>query len=316
MDIRDAEPVDSILMIGFGGPGRPDDVMPFLRIVVEGRNVPEERLREVAHHYEVVGGRSPYNDLTLAQARDLERWLARHGHPLPVYVGMRNWHPFLADTIRRMNAEGRRHAAAVILAAHRSEPSWQRYMQDVSRAIDAEGAGPKISYVAPWFDAGGFLEASAQCLELIGGIQRGDWPEDLALIFTAHSIPLPLARSSSYVADLQASCEGVAGLLGIPADRWQLAYQSRSGDGRMPWLGPDILEVLRQAEARGVRRVVVQAIGFIIDHVEVLYDLDLEAAAVASDLGIEFRRAPCVNSHPEFVAMLGDRILRLAGGAD
>jgi len=229
---------------------------------------------------------------------------------------MRNWHPFIAETIRRMNAEGRRHAAAVILAAHRSEPSWQRYMQDVSRAIDAEGAGPRVSYVAPWFDAGGFLEASAQRLEQVAGIRRGGWPEDLALIFTAHSIPLPLARSSSYVADLRASCEGVAGLLGVPAGRWQLAYQSRSGDGRVPWLGPDILDVLRQGAAQGVRRVVVQAIGFIIDHVEVLYDLDVEAAGVASHLGIEFRRAPCVNSHPEFVTMLGDRIRRMAGGAD
>src|SRR5437867_3049914 len=135
---RAVEPVDSILMVGFGGPSGPDDVMPFLRIVVAGRNVPEERLLEVAHHYGVFGGRSPYNDLTIAQARELERWMARHGRPTPVYVGMRNWHPFLAETIRRMNAEGRHHAAVVILAAHRSEPSWQRYMQDVSRAIDAE----------------------------------------------------------------------------------------------------------------------------------------------------------------------------------
>jgi ferrochelatase len=187
-------------------------------------------------------------------------------------------------------------------------------MQDVSRAIEAEGGGPEVSYISPWFDAPGFLEAMAQSLEKIDGLHRGRWPKDVSLIFTAHSIPVPLARSSPYVADLQASCEGVASLLGVPKDLWQLAYQSRSGDGRVPWLGPDVLEALRECAALGVRKIVVQAIGFIIDHVEVLYDLDIEAAGVAADLGIEFHRAPSVNAHPEFVAMIGGRIREMAGG--
>ena len=308
-------PIDSVLLIGFGGPTRPEDVMPFLRLVAQGRGVPGERLQAVAHHYDAVGGRSPYNDLPRMQALDLERWLALRGHPLPVHVGMRNWHPFLAETIRTMMDGGRRHAAGVILSAHRSETSWERYMQDVSRAIETAGGGPAVSYLSPWLDAPGFLEAAAQRIEQVSGLRRGAWPVEVPLIFTAHSIPEPMARRSPYVADLRASCDGVARILRVRADGWRLAYQSRSGDGRVPWLGPDMLDALRDCAAAGARSVVIQAIGFLIDHVEVLYDLDVEAALLAASLGMTFHRAPCVNSHPEFVAMLGERILTMAGGA-
>lgn len=310
---RMCPPIDSVLIIGFGGPTEPDQIMPFLRKVVEGRPVPEDRLIAVAHHYEEVGGRSPYNELTDHQALALEEWLAQHGKPLPVTVGMRNWHPFISDTVARMRDEGRRHAAGIILSAHRCDTSWERYMRDVQDALDAAGdAAPVVSYVSPWYDEAGFLEACAARIEQASGYERGRWPADIPVLFTAHSIPESMASGSPYVSDLEASCRGVARILGV--SDWQLAYQSRSGDPRTPWLEPDICDVLRDRGAAGIREVVVQAIGFLCDHVEVLYDLDIEAAGVCRELGIRYHRAPCVNAHPQFISLLGGRVLSLAAG--
>ena len=294
--------IDSVLFVGFGGPEQEADIMPFLRNVVFGRGIPDERLAAVEHHYLDVGGRSPYNELTerlrSAVAQQLD---------VPVYCGMRNWHPYLEDVIARMNADGRRHALGVILAAHRSEVSWQRYMGDVACAIAGnEGRGPTITWLEPWFDDPRFLEANAQLIEEASGQARGAWPDDLPILFTAHSIPTQMADDSPYVADLRASCSGVAAILG--ARDWELCWQSRSGDPRTPWLEPDVNDVLRRRAASGARAAVVQAIGFLSDHVEVLYDLDVEARATAQELGLTLQRARCVNDHPEFVAMLAERI--------
>lgn len=298
-------PIDSVLFIGFGGPTEPAHIMPFLRTVVFGRGVPDERLREVEHHYLDVGGRSPYNDQTEAQRAGVERWLRAHGIDLPLYVGMRNWDPHMKDTIARMNADGRRHALGVILAAHRSEVSWERYMGDVACAIAGnDGVGPAVTYLDPWFDQPRFLEANARLIEEAAGQRRGAWPADLPVLFTAHSIPTAMAEASPYVDDLLASCRGVAGLLG--AADWELCWQSRSGDPRTPWLEPDVNDALRARAAAGTRELVVQAIGFLSDHVEVLYDLDHEARETAAGLGLTLHRARCVNDHPEFVAMLGE----------
>jgi len=300
-----APPIDSILFVGFGGPTEPAHILPFLRTVVFGRGVPEERLREVEQHYLDVGGRSPYNELTELQRAGVERWLSAHGIGLPLYAGMRNWDPHLKDTIARMNADGRRHALGVILAPHRSEVSWERYQADVACAIAGNaGIGPAMSWLGPWHDHPRFLEANAQLLEAASGHTRGAWPADLPVLFTAHSIPSAMAAASSYVAELEASCTGVAGLLG--AFDWELCWQSRSGDPRTPWLEPDVNEVLRRRAQAGTRAVVVQAIGFLSDHVEVLYDLDHEAKATAAEAGLVLHRARCVNDHPEFIAMLGE----------
>lgn len=302
---------DAVLLIGYGGPARPDEILPFLRRVVAGKAVPDERLAAVAHHYEIVGGRSPYTDQTLDLASRLERWLAIAGPPLPVRVGMRNWHPFLEETLRGMSADGLRRPAGVILASHRSETSWDRYQRDVREAAAACGMDPlDVRYVAPWFDDPAFLEACAQRVEEASGHVRGAWPAGVPLIFTAHSIPVPMASRSTYVEDVLASCRGVAALL--RPQRWRLAWQSRSGDGRTPWLEPDILDALREEAAAGTRLAVVQAIGFLSDHVEVLYDLDVEAAALARTVGITLVRAGCVNGHPGFVEMLGRRVRALA----
>jgi ferrochelatase len=308
-------PVDAVLLIGFGGPTRPEEILPFLRRVVRGRGVSDERLLEVERHYREVGGRSPYNDLAERQRGALEAWLAAHGRPLPVFLGMRNWDPSLGDALRRLSADGRRHALAIVLAAHRSEASLDRYLGDVDRAVaESDGPAPRLTLLDPWFDHPGFLEANARRIEEGTGYRRGEWPAAVPVIFTAHSIPVRMAAASSYVGDVRASCTGVARLLGV--SDWEAAWQSRSGDPRTPWLEPDVNEVLRRRAAEGVSEVVVHAIGFLTDHVEVLYDLDVEARRTCEQAGLRLRRTPCVNDHPEFIAALGERVLACAGAAD
>ncbi len=305
--------VDAVILLGFGGPTRPQDVMPFLRLSVRGRNTPPERLEEVAHHYEVVGGRSPYNEITLRQAIALKRRLRDgYGLALPVYVGMRNWRPFMHRVVRCMNKAGRRRVIGIPLAAHRSSASGDRYRGDLARAIEMNwGQGPEILYFADdWFADPLFLEANAARVEAGSGFHRGEWPLEEPLIFTAHSIPLPAARASPYVEDLTASCRGVAEILGVKD--WRLAWQSASGDGRVPWLSPDVNDVLKELAEQGIRDCVVQPIGFLHDHVEVLFDLDVEAAATARSLGMRMRRAQTVGDHPLFIDMLAGRVAALA----
>jgi len=305
-------PVDSVLLLGFGGPTRPEEILPFLRRVAEGRGIPEERLAEVEHHYLAVGGRSPYNEQTELLRAALEERLRTHGPGLPVYTGMRNWHPFLVDTFRAMHADGRRRCVGVILATHRSEASHPRYLADVARAAEEAGTpAPGLDLLPPWFDNSRFHAAVAARVEEGSPYRRGAWPAAVPLVFTAHSIPARMAESSTYVSDVRRSCEGAARLLG--ASSWRIAYQSRSGDPRTPWLEPDINDVLRDVAAGGARQVVVHAIGFLSDHVEVLYDLDVEARGTANALGLTLHRTPCVGAHPEFVALIGESILAATG---
>jgi ferrochelatase len=299
---------DSILFVGFGAPKDTQHILPFLRLVVRGRNVPIARLQEVAHHYEEIGG-SPYNELTFRQVVALKRRLRDHyGVKIPVYAGMRNWHPFMHRVIRCMNKAGRKRALGIILAAHRSNTSLERYMLDVVRGIQQNGGvGPEVRYIRPWFDDPLFLEANAARIEEATGYRRGEWPPHVPVVFTAHSIPIRMAEGSPYIQDLTASCRGVAEILGV--GEWSLAYQSRSGDGRVPWLEPDINHVLRDLAGTGVREVVVQPIGFLHDHVEVLFDLDHEAQDTAREVGMKLHRAGTVGDHPAFIEMLARRVL-------
>jgi len=305
--------LDAVLMIGFGGPTRPDEIRPFLRSVVRGRNVPPERLEEVAHHYEAIGGRSPYNDWTIRQARALETRLSFLGMPLPVYVGMRNWNPLLGETIARMNKDGIHAAAGVVMAPHRSPTSWDRYQLDVQRAREENGSGAEVSYVEPWHLHPLFLEAMAQRVEEAAGYCRGAWPDSVPLVFTTHSIPVSMAEASRYVEETTESAAGIAGLLG--AQNWSVAYQSRSGDLRTPWLEPDVNEVIREAAGRGVSEMVLVPVGFLCDHVEVLFDLDVEARQTAEEVGIALRRAGTVGDHPCFIEMLADLVADVASRA-
>jgi len=304
--------IDSALLIAFGGPTKPTEIRPFLEIVTRGRGIPLERLDEVAHHYErMPGGASPLNALTEAQAAGLRRALASAGRPLPVFVGMRNWHPFLHDTLAAMTAAGHRRALGIILSSFRTEASWDRYQADVAAARERTPGAPEIVFAPPWFEHPRFVAAAAEgvagALTTVPAAERAETP----LVFTAHSVPVSMAEASPYVADFTTAARAVAARAGHP--RWSLAYQSRSGSPRDPWLEPDIGDAIKSLAKEGARHVVVSPIGFVCDHVEVLYDLDVEARAVASAHGVTLHRAPAVNAHPEFIAMLADVVHRALG---
>ena len=301
--------IDSVLLIAFGGPTAPAEIRPFLEIVTRGRAIPPERLEEVAHHYEQMpGARSPLNELTERQAAGLRHALERARRPLPVFVGMRNWHPFLRETLGAMATEGHRHALAVILSPFRSEASWERYMNDVAGARAEVPDAPAVTFAPAWGEHPGFVAAAAASVKAAFEQVPADARAETPLVFTAHSIPRAMAAASPYVDDFTRAARAVAERLGVT--HWSLAYQSRSGSPRDPWLDPDIATVLQQLAGKGARHLVVMPLGFVCDHVEVLYDLDSEARTLAAGHGLAFHRAAAVNDHPEFVAMLADLVTR------
>jgi len=299
--------IDAVLLIAFGGPERMEDVRPFLDNVLRGRPVPRERYESVVHHYELIGGRSPLTAYTMAQADGLRAALAAEGPALPVYVGMRNWSPYVADTLARMQGDGVRHALGVILAPHRAEASFERYMASVDAGRAALGpAAPAVTYAGSWFDHPLFIATMAErTRDALAAAP------DAALVFTAHSIPVPMAGESPYVREFETSARLTAAAVG--RDDFILAYQSRSGGPRDPWLEPDVNDVIRDLAARGTRAVVVVPIGFVCDHVEVCYDLDIEARATAASVGVAFVRAGTANDHPTFARMLA-AVVRSAVG--
>ena len=313
-------PFDAVLLISFGGPQGPDDIRPFLANVLRGRPVPQARVEEVARHYELFGGVSPITALTEQQAAGLRRRLERDGPALPVYVGMRNWHPFLADTLKEMARAGRCRAVGFILAAHRSYSSCEQYRRNVAVArheIRAAGlADVDVTYVGDWHTHAGFIGACATRLSTA----RQTLPEDLRdrarVVFTAHSIPLSMATNSRYQDQLLESARLIASRLGL--SDWTLVFQSRSGRPQDPWLEPDICDFLRAEGRNGIEAVVICPLGFVADHVEVLYDLDHEAAAVCAELGITMRRAAAVNDDPQFLDLMADivrgTVARYQGG--
>lgn len=280
--------MDAVLLIAFGGPTRPDEIRPFLENVTRGRRIPPERLESVAHHYELLGGKSPMNELTFRQADGLRRLLGA----TPVYVGMRNWSPYIADAMQQMTADGVRDVVAVILSPHATEASRERYMTSVD---EARGPGsPAVRYVPTWHTHPLFIATWQESIAATGR-------PDAQLVFTAHSIPVAAAQASPYVREIEETAALVAG------DRpWRLAWQSRSGSPRDPWLEPDVNDVLRELAAAGTREVLLAPIGFVCDHVEVLYDLDVEARATADQLGVRLARAATCNDQPRFVEMLAD----------
>jgi len=303
---------DAILLVAFGGPERAEDVRPFLAEVLRGRPVSPERIEEVVHHYELIGGRSPLNELTFRQAQALGDALRARGDDRTVWVGMRNWKPWIADTLAAMADAGVRDAVTVLLSPHATEASRTRYLEslEAGRARLADRA-PALRFVRAWFVHPGFVGAAAaraaDTLATLPTARRAD----AALVFTAHSVPTPMADASPYVAEITASARAVAERLGHR--RWQVAWQSRSGRPEDPWLEPDVNDALRALAADGARDAVVVPIGFVCDHVEVLYDLDVEARATAAGLGLGFARAGTVSDHPEFIAALAD-VIREASG--
>jgi len=300
---------DAVLVLSFGGPDRPEDVLPFLENVLRGRNVPRERLLEVAGHYAHFGGRSPINEQNQRLVEALRTELETRGPALPVYWGNRNWHPFLQDTLSQMRDSGVRRALAFVTSAFGSYSGCRQYLEDIERARTALGPNtPTVEKLRSFYNHPGFIDTMvSRVFEAANNSQHGN----AELIFTAHSVPVSMARSSPYVSQLEAACALVAERAGW--SEWTLAYQSRSGPPSQPWLEPDILEVLRSRATAGVRDLIIVPIGFISDHMEVLYDLDTEAAALASELGLHLVRAATPGSHPRFVEMIreliGERVL-------
>jgi ferrochelatase len=304
---------DAFLLVSFGGPEGPDDVIPFLQNVTRGRGVPPERLAEVAGHYRHFGGVSPIN----AQCRDLlaalARELPRAGIDLPLYWGNRNWHPYLTDTVAKMRDDGVRRAIAFVTSAYGSYSACRQYLDDIARARAEVGPdAPQIDKIRHFHDHPGFVMPHADAVTAALNTLPERAPARTRLVFTAHSIPTAMEASSGpdggrYTAQLRETADLVCGAA-APELSWDLVWQSRSGPPQVPWLEPDVNDHLETIAADGVRNVVVSPVGFVSDHLEVLWDLDNEAAGTAKKLGLNFARAATPGTDPRFVEMVCDLV--------
>jgi ferrochelatase len=298
---------DSLLVLSFGGPEKMDDVMPFLRNVLRGRDVPEERLREVAHHYEAFGGVSPINAQNRALVAALEAELAAHGPALPIYWGNRNWHPLLADTLRQMMHDGRKRALAFVTSAYSSYSGCRQYRENIEDARQQVVGAPAIDKLRPFYDHPGFVEANADAVRAALAQIPAERRTNAHLIFTAHSIPMAMAASCDYAAQLQETAQLVAAAVGCA--EWEVAYQSRSGPPTQAWLEPDVKDRITALADEGVQAVVLSPIGFVSDHMEVVYDLDSEAVPHGRELGLLVARAATAGTHPAFVSMIRELVV-------
>ncbi|MGH2734081.1 MAG: ferrochelatase [Actinomycetota bacterium] len=300
---------DAVLYLSFGGPEGPDDVMPFLENVTRGRGVPRPRLEEVARHYHRFGGVSPINAQNRAVIAALRRELARNGPDLPVYWGNRNWKPYLADTMREMRDDRVRRAICFVTSPYSSYSGCRQYREDIAAAQASTGPdAPVIDKLRVFYNHPGFVGPMTDhvrtALQAVPASRRAG----TRLAFSAHSIPTAMAETSSYAQQLgEAARLVVAGLEGEYP--WELVYQSRSGPPHVPWLEPDVSEHLEKLHARGVRDVVVVPLGFVSDHLEVRFDLDVEAAGTARRLGLHMVRTESVGAHPAYVRMIRDLIV-------
>ncbi len=306
---------DAFLLVSFGGPEGPDDVMPFLQNVTRSRGVPPERLAEVAEHYYAFGGVSPINQ----QCRDLlaavRADFAANGISLPLYWGNRNWSPYLTDTVRAMAADGVRRALAFVTSAYSSYSSCRQYLDDIDTARAAVGPdAPRIDKIRRFFNHPGFIEPFADNARAALARLPRDVREEAHLVFTAHSIPVAMAEASGprggrrYVAELTEASRLIAERIGGTRHPWTLAYQSRSGPPSMPWLEPDIRDHLAELAKAGTVAVVVIPVGFVSDHMEVRHDLDVGAAQAADALGLAFARAATPGTHPRFASMVTELV--------
>lgn len=305
-----ALPVDALLLVSFGGPEGPEDVLPFLRNVTRGRGIPDERLARVATQYDLFGGVSPLNATNRDLVAALEAELAANGPPLRVYWGNRNWHPFLGDTVAQMRGDGVRGALAFATSAFSSYSGCRQYREGIAGALAARGAGPEIRKLRPYWDHPGFIEPMAASVRDALGRLPAALRTTARLVFTAHSIPSAMAATSDYEAQLREAArlvaERVPGGLG-----WDLVFQSRSGAPDQPWLEPDVLDHLGSLHAAVCDAVVLVPIGFTSDHLEVRYDLDTEARARADELGLPMARAATVGNDPAFVAMIRELVVEV-----
>jgi ferrochelatase len=308
---------DALLLVSFGGPEGPDDVLPFLRNVVRGRGVPDERLAEVAQHYQHFGGVSPLNAQCRALLDALRPALAQAGVDLPLHWGNRNWHPFLADTLAKLRDDGVRRALAFVTSPFGSYSSCRQYLEDIEAARAVVGTGaPVVDKIRHYHDHPGYVEPHAQAVRQAlaeVGAHESTVDDGVRIVFTAHSIPTAMDACSGpdghrYTAQLRETAWMVAHAA-APGRSWDLVWQSRSGAPHVPWLEPDINDHLVALAAQDVQGVVVSPIGFSSDHLEVVWDLDTEAAQTAAGLGLRYARAATPGTDPRFVGMVRDLIL-------
>lgn len=311
--IYDDEPheYDAVLVVSFGGPEGPDDVLPFLDNVFRGIPVTDETKARIAERYLRFGGVSPINAHTRAFIDALRHDLDRRGLALPIYWGNRNWHPLLGDTFAQMSRDGVRRAIAYVTSTFSSYSGCRKYREDLYEAMQGLDAPPSVDRLRSGFNHPGFIEAFAdrvrEALDRIAPERRAATP----VVFTAHSLPQSMARHAPYEAQLREACQLVGDAL--EHQRWHLCYQSNNARyGGEPWLGPDIVQALADHKAEGAEDIVVAPIGFVCDHMEVVLDLDVEAAAAARDLGLNMIRAGTVGTHPAFVGMVRDLIVERA----
>ncbi len=296
-------PYDAILVVSFGGPEAPDEVVPFLENVTRGRGIPKERLEQVGEHYFLFGGKSPINDHCRELIADLEPALAAAGIDLPVYWGNRNWRPMLADTVQQMANDGITNAIAFVTSSTSSYSGCRQYREDIERAREVVGdAAPVIHKIRQYYDHPGFIEPMIDHVKA----SLDEVGSDARLIFTAHSVPMSMASTSDYVDQLTEASRLVA--KGVGRDDFDLVWQSRSGPPQMPWLEPDINDHLEAIHAEGTEAVVVSPIGFISDHMEVMFDLDTEAKATAERLGLRYARSGTVGNDPRFISAIVELI--------
>jgi ferrochelatase len=306
---------DALLIVSFGGPEGPADVRPFLENVFRGLRVSEETKAHVAQRYEQFGGVSPINAQTRAFIKALQQELDAHGPALPIYWGNRNWHPLLGETVAQMANAGVRRALAYFTSTFSSYSGCRKYREDLHEAVANLAKPPGIDKLRVGFNHPGFISAMADRVsDAINALPKNE-RANAPILFTAHSLPESMARSSPYQAQLEASCRLVGDAL--ERQRWRLVYQSKNASyGREAWLGPDIGTTLREARSEGATSVVVAPIGFVCDHMEVVLDLDVEAAAIARGIGLNMARAATVGTHPAYVSMVRELVIeRLTPGA-
>lgn len=313
-------PYDALLLVSFGGPEGPDDVLPFLQNVTRGRGIPEERLREVGQHYYDRGGRSPINDQCRELIAAVRDDLDSHGIELPIYWGNRNWDPYLTDTLEQMSADGVKRAAAFVTSAYASYSGCRQYREDLFVAVDQAGDAPRIDKLRHYFNHPGFIEAFVDSTSAALRTLPEPVRAEARLVFVTHSIPTAMATTAgpeggAYVAQhLSAAAlvaQAVARSTGTPVP-WDLVFCSRSGPPQTPWLEPDINDHLEDLAAGGAQAVVVVPLGFVSDHMEVVYDLDTEAASTAARVGLAFARASTPGTHPAFVGLVRDLVIERA----
>lgn len=303
-----AQAYDAFLLVSFGGPEGPDEVMPFLENVLRGRNVPRERMLEVAEHYQHFGGVSPINAQNRALLAAIDAELKASGLTLPVYWGNRNWHPLLPDTLSQMKRDGVKRAIALFTSAFSSYSGCRQYRENIAAAQQVVGEGaPQVDKLRVFYNHPGFIEPMVERTRAALDQLPAERRANATLLFTAHSIPLGMARTCAYEKQLNEASRLVAERIG--SNPWRLVYQSRSGPPSQPWLEPDVCDAIEELAGQGVTDLVVVPIGFISDHMEVLFDLDSEARDKAAELGVNFVRAGAVGVHPRFVQMVRELIV-------